>query len=47
MMPSTSSEAPNIAYLHVSIHIGSFPVFLSNIFVWLSYIFYYSTCSNK
>jgi hypothetical protein len=47
MMPSTSSKAPKIAYLHVSIHICSFPVFLSNIFVSLSYIFYYSTCSNK
>jgi hypothetical protein len=30
----------------VSIHICSFPIFLSNIFVSLSYIFYYSTCSN-
>jgi hypothetical protein len=39
MMPSTSSKAPKIAYLHMSIHICSFPVFLSNIFVSLSYIY--------
>jgi hypothetical protein len=36
MMPSMSSKAPKIAYLHMSIHICSFPVFLSNIFVSLS-----------
>jgi hypothetical protein len=46
-MPSTSSKAPKITYLHVSIDICSFPIFLSNIFVSLSYIFYYSICSNK
>jgi hypothetical protein len=37
-LPHSAPHRSSIAYLHVSIHICSFPVFLSNIFVSLSYI---------